>query len=150
MQSLAVSSSCPWKEQTSLEHFPASILSGTMQSFSGTGSMPCCGSGKELTHSMVGLSLLGVVPVGGKEATRKQLDLSLDHDSGFNFSSTCRGYTGDTQSLCPCCPLHPLMRVLPNSSNSERRKGLQELLLLSSPRRWSEDLPELPMLRAQL
>lgn len=147
------SSSCTWKEQTSLEHFPAPTLpclSGNMQSSSGMGSTPCCGSGKKLTRSMVGVSLLGIVPIGGKERSHKEAaGFELGPGPWIYFSSTCRGYTGETLSLCPCCPLHPLICVLPNTSNSERRKSLQELLL-SSPRRWSEDLPELLMLKAQL
>lgn len=61
---------CTWKEQTMLELFTASslpCLSCNMPSSSETGSMPHCEAGRKLTGSTVGVSLLGIMPMGGKE-----------------------------------------------------------------------------------
>lgn len=78
-----------------LELFTASslsCLSHNMLSSSETGFKPRCGAGKKLTGSMVGVSLLGIMPPWEekKEAERKRLDLSLDWDSGINFPDAHR------------------------------------------------------------
>lgn len=43
---------------------------------------------KQLSGSTIGASLLGIMPMEGKEAERKQLDFSLDQDHGINSPNT--------------------------------------------------------------
>lgn len=54
-----------------------------------------CPTVKQLTRSTIGASLLGIMPVEGKEAERKQLDFSLDQDHGINSPNTHRDVLGE-------------------------------------------------------
>ncbi|KAK2543790.1 hypothetical protein Q9966_002647 [Columba livia] len=62
-----------------------------------------CATVKQLTGSTIGASLLGIMPMEGKEAERKQLDFSLDQDHGINSPNTHGDVLGEAWRLEDDC-----------------------------------------------